>query len=41
MSEDPVAEGARGGQVTEVISHAAGGRSLRGLIIFMGDVMYF
>lgn len=30
-----------GGQVEEVISHTAGGRSLRGLIIFMGDVMYF
>lgn len=30
MSEDPVTEGARGGRVAEVISHAAGGRSLEG-----------
>lgn len=40
MSEDSVRceVGARG---EEVISHAVGGQSQRGLILFMGDVMYF
>lgn len=38
MSEDSVTKGAGG---VEVISHAVGGQSQRGLILFIGDVMYF